>query len=57
MEQTIKKIGKEVDEDIFKWMMADNHNEPELKNWELLADPVLTMLRWQELRDRHAKTI
>ncbi len=48
LEDTIIKIGKELDSDILEWMLAESG---EYKNWELIPDPVLTMFEWQKVRN------
>lgn len=55
--EIIEKILLEVDDDIRELMMKesnqlDRENKP-YKGYDFLQDPVNTILRWQELRDRN----
>lgn len=51
MKETVEMIAKETDKDIGDFMLSDNPRQPH-KNWELLHDAPMVMLRLQELRDR-----
>lgn len=51
IEESIRKIGAELDPDIMKWMLSTPEGG-EYKNWELLHHPVDNMLAWQAMRDR-----
>ena len=65
MKYVLLKIVQELDHDIGVFLFArsvtprvhSTTNPPKkgeeyYENWELLKDPVMTALRWQELRDR-----
>ncbi len=62
MKEILTKILADCDEDIREFLMSDSSSinklsENELssttyfKNWELLPDPAMTALKWQEIRN------
>lgn len=53
----VEKLLEEVDPDISELMLSQEREGCEEKNWQMLADPVQTILRWQELRDRKRKQV
>lgn len=61
MKNILEQLGKEIDKDIVAFLSADSLSRDVYKenyyykNWELIKDPILTMLEWQKLRDRKDK--
>ncbi len=58
IENTIIKIGAELDPDILEWMLSRDE-KGDYKQWQLMHHPVDNMLEWQKLRDRkeYAKSL
>ena len=53
LRDVITKILSEVDHDIGDVMLQHPEGvDSEYEHWQLLQDPVQTILKWQELRDR-----
>lgn len=55
IEDSIKKIGAELDLSILSWMLSIPKGG-EYKQWELLSHPVDNMLQWQIIRDASERT-
>lgn len=60
MKEILERVLLEVDSDIREFMLAESktgrnltENVMRYANWELLPDPTMIALKWQELRDRH----
>lgn len=51
LENTIVKIGQELDPDILEWMLNKPDNG-DYKQWEMCHHLVDNMLEWQAMRDR-----
>ncbi len=53
LKDLVEKLLDEVDSDMKEVMMADEREGMDGKNWQMLVDPMMTILKWQELRDKN----